>query len=154
VNEGIGDPTASSTPAFIEVSAALILGTEGLLITRRPRGSHLAGLWEFPGGKREKGETFAQGLVREIEEELGVEIEVEPWAYAEIEHRYPEKHVHLKFFRARIRSGIPRLLGCDEIAWAGKSELSSYSFPAADTALLAQLERDISFWIARDAREG
>jgi len=85
------------TRNLIEVSAALIFRDGKLLITRRHAKSHLGGLWEFPGGKREAGETFEQCLVREIREELGVEISVGE-LFEEVSHAYSEKSVHLKFF--------------------------------------------------------
>src|ERR1700744_6143582 len=72
-----------------EVSAALIFHGGKLLISRRPAQAHLGGLWEFPGGKREPGETFEACLVREIREELGVEVSVGK-LFAEVRHDYPE----------------------------------------------------------------
>jgi len=132
-------------PETIEVSAALIFRSSQLLITRRHASSHLGGLWEFPGGKREPGETFEQCLVREIREELGVEIAVgEP--FAEIRHTYPEKSVHLKFFVCRLLSGEPRPLDCAAIQWVGRFELDAYEFPAADAQLLQTLKSPRLSW--------
>jgi len=132
-------------PETIEVSAALIFRSSQLLITRRHASSHLGGLWEFPGGKREPGETFEQCLVREIREELGVEIAVgEP--FAEIRHTYPEKSVHLKFFVCRLLSGEPRPLDCAAIQWVGRFELDAYEFPAADAQLLQTLKSPRLAW--------
>jgi mutator protein MutT len=122
----------------IDVAAALIFRDGKLLITRRHAGAHLGGLWEFPGGKREPSETFEQCLVRELREELGVEISVGE-LFAEVVHAYPEKTVHLKFFVCRLASGEPQPLGCAAVKWAGKSELDEYAFPAADTRLLDKL---------------
>ena len=122
----------------IEVSAALIFRDGKLLITQRHASSHLGGLWEFPGGKREAGETAAQCLVREIREELGVEITVGE-LFAEVSHAYPEKIVRLKFFVCKMISGEPRPLDCAAVKWAAKSELAYFEFPAADADLLAQL---------------
>src|SRR5580698_8689421 len=85
---------------FIEVSAALIFRDKKLLVAQRHANAHLGGLWEFPGGKREAGETFEQCLVREIREELGIEISVGK-LFEEITHAYPEKTVCLKFFTCR-----------------------------------------------------
>ena len=133
----------SSTPTLqtIEVSAALIFRSGKLLITRRHSDAHLGGLWEFPGGKREPDETFEQCLVREIREELGVEISVGK-LFESVTHAYPEKTVHLKFFVCRLLGGEPQPLGCKAVKWAGKSELADYEFPAADAKLLEKL-RDI-----------
>src|SRR6267142_972357 len=85
----------------VEVSAALIFHNGKLLITQRHADAHLGGLWEFPGGKREAGETFESCLVREIREELGVEIFVGE-LFQEIIHAYPEKTVLLRFFICKI----------------------------------------------------
>jgi mutator protein MutT len=123
----------------IEVSAALIFRDGKLLITQRHVGAHLGGLWEFPGGKREAGETFEQCLVREIREELGVDISAGE-LFEEISHTYPEKSVHLKFFACKLLSGEPQPLGCAAFKWVGKSELDGYAFPAADTQLLQKLK--------------
>jgi mutator protein MutT len=125
---------------FIEVSAAMIFRDDKLLITQRQAKSHLGGLWEFPGGKREAGETFEQCLVREIREELGVEISVGE-LFEEISHTYPEKTVRLKFFSCQLLSGEPQPLECAAICWIDQSELNTYAFPAADAKLLEKLEK-------------
>ncbi len=124
---------------FIEVSAALIFRDGRLLITQRHAKAHLGGLWEFPGGKREAGETFEACLVREIREELGVEIFVGE-LFAEIRHDYPEKSVHLKFFICKLLSGEPQPLDCAAVKWIEKSQLSEHEFPAADFQMLAKLK--------------
>ena len=124
----------------MEVSAALIFRGGKLLITQRHAKSHLGGLWEFPGGKREAGETFEECLVREIREELGVEISVGE-LFEEIVHDYPEKSVHLKFFLCRLFSGEPRPLDCAAVKWISSGGLTVHEFPAADARLLAKLSR-------------
>ena len=123
----------------IEVSAALIFRGGQLLITQRHARAHLGGLWEFPGGKRELGETFEQCLVREIREELGVEISVGD-LFEEIAHDYPEKSVHLKFFICQLLAGEPQPLECAAVKWIGRAELNAHEFPAADAQLLARLQ--------------
>lgn len=125
---------------IIEVSAALIFSDGKLLITQRHAHSHLGGLWEFPGGKREAGETFEQCLIREIREELGVEISVGN-LFEEISHDYPEKSVHLKFFRCQLLSGEPQPLDCAAVKWITLAELEAHEFPAADAQLLVQLKQ-------------
>jgi mutator protein MutT len=122
----------------IDVSAALIFHKGRLLITRRRAGSHLGGLWEFPGGKREPDETFEQCLIREIREELGMEISVDD-LFEEITHAYEEKTVHLRFFLCEWMGGEPQALDCDSFQWVGKDELAQYEFPAADARLLEKL---------------
>jgi len=128
----------SAGKKIIEVSAALIFRGGKLLITQRHADAHLGGLWEFPGGKREVGETFEQCLAREIREELGVDISVGE-LFEEIAHDYPGKSVHLKFFICRLVAGEPQALDCAAVQWVGQSELGSFEFPAADAQLLERL---------------
>jgi len=129
----------------IEVSAALIFRQGQLLITQRHAKAHLGGCWEFPGGKREPGETFQQCLVREIREELGVDIAVGE-LFAEISHAYPEKSVHLKFFLCRLLAGEPQPLDCAAVKWIDQAGLDAHEFPAADFQLVAQLKDQESGW--------
>ena len=133
------------TKNCLEVSAAVIFHRGKLLITQRHAQSHLGGLWEFPGGKREAGETFEQCLVREIWEELGVEIAVGE-LFEEISHDYPEKSVHLKFFLCQLLSGEPQPLDCAAVKWIGKAELAAHEFPAADARLLEKLRSPRFAW--------
>jgi mutator protein MutT len=123
----------------VEVSAALIFQNGKLLITQRRADSHLGGFWEFPGGKREANETFEQCLIREIREELGIDISVEK-LFDEITHHYPEKSVHLKFFICQVLLGEPQPLGCAACRWIGKNQLDDFEFPPADARLLARLK--------------
>lgn len=122
----------------IEVAAGLIFHRGKLLITQRNTDSHLGGLWEFPGGKREAGETFEQCLARELREELGVEVDVGEM-FEEIHHAYPEKTVYLKFFLCRLKAAEPAAIGCAALKWVTKAELNGYQFPAADQQLLRRL---------------
>jgi mutator protein MutT len=130
---------------IIGVSAALVFRAGKLLITQRHAGAHLGGLWEFPGGKREVGETFEQCLVREIREELGVKISVGE-LFEEICHDYPEKSVHLKFFICQLLSGEPQPLDCAAVKWIEKAELAAHEFPAADARLLEKLKSPRQAW--------
>lgn len=98
----------------------------------------MGGLWEFPGGKREPGETFEQCLVREIREELGMEIAAGP-LFEEITHAYGEKTVHLKFFECQWMGGGPEAIGCAEFKWILPGELAHHPFPEADAQLLKKL---------------
>ena len=121
----------------IEVVAAVIERDGRILITRRPSGAHLGGLWEFPGGKPEPGETPEAALRREIEEELGASISVGE-KIETVDWRYPDKHVRLDFFRCVIH-GEPRPLEGQEMAWVAPADLSRYDFPAADASLIDKL---------------
>jgi 8-oxo-dGTP diphosphatase len=139
-------PAICHSSSVIEVSAALIFRGGKLLITQRHAHAHLGGLWEFPGGKREPGETFELCLIREIREELGVEISVGE-LFEEIRHDYAEKSVHLKFFVCRLLAGEPQPLDCAAVKWIEKSQLSAHEFPAADARLLEKLKSAACAWI-------
>ena len=142
-------PHPTGAPPPIEVAAGLVFRGGKLLISRRRAQDHLGGLWEFPGGKRERGETFEQCLRRELHEELGVNVEVGALLES-ITHDYPGKRVLLRFFRCRLAAGEPepRPLGCAAVAWVGRAELSDYEFPAADARLLARIKTDPDLWEA------
>jgi mutator protein MutT len=129
----------------IEVAAALVFRAGKLLITQRYPEAHQGGLWEFPGGKREAGETFELCLQRELMEELGIEVEV----HEEVEsiiHDYPEKTVHLKFFRCTWRKHEPQKLGCPDFRWISREELAQFTFPPADARLLERLRSTLAWW--------
>ena len=146
MNEGQSDgqptvhPSSFIPHTCIEVSAGLVFRAGRLLITRRPAGGHLAGLWEFPGGKREPGESFEECLRRELHEELGVDVLVHD-EIERITHSYPEKSVHLRFFCCTLAeaSPEPRAIGCQAMAWVTRETLADFEFPAADARLLAWL---------------
>lgn len=143
-------PPDTSSPhhypaAPIEVSAGLLFRAGKLLITQRRRDGHLANLWEFPGGKRETGETFEQCLGRELREELGIEVAVGELA-EDLTHHYPERSVHLKFFRCTLVAGEPEPIACQAVKWVEATELTNYPFPAADERLLAKLRANTRWW--------
>ena len=120
------------------MAAGLIFRDGKLLITQRKAGSHLAGLWEFPGGKREPGESWDHCLRRELREELAIEVGVGP-LFSEVTHAYPEKTVHLRFFVCSLIAGEPQPIDCAAVAWVTAEELTHYQFPAADAVLLEAL---------------
>jgi mutator protein MutT len=124
---------------IVEVAAALIQDDAGrYLITRRRSGTHLAGLWEFPGGKREAGETLEACLRRELTEELsatfavGEHVETVRW-------QYPDKTIVLHFFRCRLEAGTILAREAEAVAWVSSMDLETYEFPPADTSMLARL---------------
>src|SRR5688572_31725203 len=129
----------------IDVAAGLIFRAGKLLITQRRADAHLGGLWEFPGGKREAEESFAECLARELREELGVEARATQ-RFESVTHAYPEKTVHLEFFVCELMSGEPRSLGCAAVKWVSRVELGDHDFPAADSRLLARLRDDRQLW--------
>ncbi|MEK6605271.1 MAG: 8-oxo-dGTP diphosphatase MutT [Nitrospirota bacterium] len=124
--------------APIQVAAALIVREGRYLITQRRAGVHLGGLWEFPGGKRESGESLEDCLRRELREELGIEIS-HPVLFRVIRHDYPEKSVELHFFKCAIASGLPRPLGCEDLRWVAPEELDQFPLPPADQPLVEAL---------------
>lgn len=136
----------------IDVAAALVFREGRLLITQRHAGSHLGGLWEFPGGKCEPNEPFEKCLVRELREELGIEVVVEELV-EDLIHAYPEKTVHLKFYRCRWKQHEPQPLGCSAFRWVTAAELRNYAFPAADARLLEMLQARADLW-REDGRPG
>ena len=128
-----------------DVAAGLVFRNGKLLIAERHADAHLGGLWEFPGGKRESGETFEECLVRELREELGIEVEVGKLVDS-LTHEYPGKIVHLKFFHCEWRQHEPRAIGCAAFAWVTANQLNGYTFPEADERLLALLQDDQELW--------
>jgi 8-oxo-dGTP diphosphatase len=133
-------------PNVIEVSAGLVFRNGKLLITQRRSKDHLGGLWEFPGGKRECDESDEECLRRELREELRIEVEVKELLES-IRHDYPEKSVHLKFFRCVLLKGEPSPIGCEAVAWITSAQLAEYAFPEADLRLLGKLRSTTQLWI-------
>ena len=131
--------------AVVEVAAGLVVDGGRLLIARRPDGRHLAGFWEFPGGKRHADESLAACLRRELQEELGIEVEVGR-EIESLRHDYPEKSVWLRFLQCRLLKGEPRALDCAEWAWIGVGDLDRYAFPPADARLLDRLRSEPALW--------
>jgi mutator protein MutT len=140
------ESTGQSNPRpAIEVAAGLIFREGKLLLTQRFNDSHCGGLWEFPGGKREPGETFEQCLARELREELGIEVAVRE-IIESIRHDYPDKAVLLKFYRCQWLNNEPRPIHCQDLAWVEREQLGDYAFPAADARLLERLQNRADFW--------
>ena len=123
----------------IIVTAAVIRDGGRYFVTRRHRGVHLEGYWEFPGGKCEPGEPLDQCLVREIREELDVSVVVGAELLS-CTHEYPERVVELHFFDCRLE-GEPRPMLGQEMRWVPQAELRSLQFPPADDELIELLER-------------
>ncbi len=132
-------PSPQGGEGVIEVVAAVIERGGRVLIARRHAASHLGGRWEFPGGKRQAGETPEAALVREIREELDAAVTVGE-LLDDVEWTYPEKTVRLRFFRCAL-DGEPRAAEGQEIAWVVAADLGGYEFPPADEGLVARLRR-------------
>jgi 8-oxo-dGTP diphosphatase len=131
-------PDARS-PRTIVVTAAVIERNGAFLVTRRPDGVHLAGLWEFPGGKCEPGESYPACLQREIREELHADARVLDEILTAT-HEYPERVVELHFLRCELLEEPRALLG-QEMRWVARGDLSALEFPPADSELIAILQR-------------
>lgn len=123
-----------------EVVAALIWDGERFLICQRPAHKARGLLWEFVGGKVEPGETKEQALIRECREELAVTLSV-GGVFMDVDHEYPDLHVHLTLFNASIRQGTPQMLEHNDIRWITPGEIPQYEFCPADEAILKRLLR-------------
>jgi 8-oxo-dGTP diphosphatase len=123
----------------IVVTAAVIEDDGRLLVTRRPRGTHLEGFWEFPGGKCDPGETHEACLARELREELGVAVEIGGELLA-VTHAYPDRVVELHFLTCRLEGAPVPQLG-QEMRWVSRQDLASLALPPADAELVQLLTR-------------
>ena len=126
---------------YVVVAAAILECQGKFLLTRRKLDVHQGGLWEFPGGKQEVGETLEQCLSRELKEELDIEV-ADLQHFYNLRHRYPEKEVELHFFNCSTFRGEPKPLGSLEMAWVPKHELALYDFPEADLLVLRKILQD------------
>jgi len=132
------------------VVAAVIEENGRFLVTRRQAGVHLAGLWEFPGGKIDPEETHADALRREIREELDADAIVGELVLG-TNHAYPEKTVTLYFYRCTL-TGAPRPLLGQEMRWVTRDEMKTLGFPAADQELIEILTSRGDNYIVGDTR--
>ena len=127
-------------PLLLVVACALVDADGRVLIAQRPQGKQLAGLWEFPGGKLEPGESPEEALVRELREELGIGTKVAclaPLTFAS--HSYDSFHLLMPLFVCRRFEGIPTALEHQAIKWVKPAKLRDYPMPAADLPLIAHL---------------
>ncbi len=121
-----------------EVVAALIRDKDRFMICRRPAHKARGLLWEFVGGKVEKGESPEEALVRECREELDVTVEVRDM-FMEVIHEYPDLTVHLMLYNAVISEGVPKKLEHDDIKWITPKEIPYYDFCPADKEILKEI---------------
>ena len=120
---------------MVEVVAALIWDKDEFLSCQRPANKARALLWEFVGGKIEKGETKEQALIRECKEELNIVLNVGD-VFMEVVHEYHDIKVHLTLFNATIVEGLPQKLEHNDIKWITPAEISNYNFCSADEEIL------------------
>lgn len=128
-------------PILLVAACALIDTDNRILLSKRPEGKALAGLWEFPGGKVEAGETPEETLVRELREELGIETKVPclaPLTFAS--HTYETFHLLMPLYVCRRYEGIPRGAEGQEIKWVRASQLRDFPMPPADEPLIPFLQ--------------
>jgi 8-oxo-dGTP diphosphatase len=129
--------------AIVIVAACVLVNKAGaLLIAKRPPGRPLAGLWEFPGGKVERGEQAEDTVIRELKEELGIEIarvDLEPLTFAS--HAYPDFYLLMPLYRCARWHGAVTALEGQELRWVCAEDLADYDMPPADEPLKAALRK-------------
>jgi 8-oxo-dGTP diphosphatase len=134
-------PESNNLPIVLVAAAALVDPDNRVLIAQRPEGKSMAGLWEFPGGKVNEGETPEYALMRELEEELG--IETRPTCYSPVafaSHSYENFHLLMPLFICRFWKGVPKATEHNALKWVKVSELYNYPMPAADIPLISALK--------------
>jgi len=135
---------ADAPPLIVLVAAVALVDTDGrVLLAQRPAGKSMAGLWEFPGGKVDAGETPEAALIRELAEELGIDVTASclaPFTFAS--HTYPDFHLLMPLYVCRKWSGIPAAREGQRLAWVWPARLGDYPMPPADAPLVASL-RDL-----------
>lgn len=136
-----------------EVAAGIIWNGSTLLITRRHDGGHQGGRWEFPGGKRNEGESIAACLQRELREEIGVDVEV-GGLWRALTHIYPDRHVSIYFHFCTLVRGTPRAIDVADLRWIPPETLATLDFVEGDIPVLADLIRDLNEGGARGGPGG
>ncbi len=135
------DPAPNTGTKLLLVAACALIDVDGrVLLTKRPEGKAMAGLWEFPGGKLHPGELPEQAVIRELREELGIDIAQNCLAaFAFASHRYPKFHLLLPLFLCRRWSGRPEGREGQALAWVRPEKLADYPMPPADKPLIPLL---------------
>jgi 8-oxo-dGTP diphosphatase len=134
-------PATAAERGLVLVSAVALVDADGrVLLAQRPEGKSMAGLWEFPGGKVDPGETPETALIRELAEELGIDVAASclaPFTFAS--HSYPDFHLLMPLYVCRKWSGIPVAREAQRLAWVRPARLGDYPMPPADAPLVAML---------------
>ena len=125
---------------IVEVAVGVIKRTNRIFISKRADDLHQGGLWEFPGGKREKNETLEQALVRELREEVGIEV-LEQSNFLLIEHEYSDKKVRLDVRLVEHFKGEPAHQENQTSQWVDIADLANFSFPAANKVIVEKLQQ-------------
>ena len=136
----VGQVERGAVPVVLVVAVALIDRDGRVLVAQRPEGKSMAGLWEFPGGKVEPGESPDAALIRELQEELGVDTRqscLAPLTFAS--HAYDDFHLLMPLYVCRVWKGIPRAKEGQKLDWVRPMQLTDYPMPPADFPLVAML---------------
>jgi len=132
----------SATLPHKQIGVAVIVNDHGqFLIDRRPSEGLLGGLWEFPGGKIEAGETAAECIVREVREEIGIEVRVTR-PLMTLDHAYTHFKVTLQVYLCQYVAGEPQAIACEEVRWVTLPEMDQYPFPKANSKIIAALRAE------------
>ena len=123
-----------------DVVAALIWQDDRFMICQRPAHKARGLLWEFVGGKTEPGETLAQALIRECQEELNITVAVGD-LFTQVVHEYPDIHIRLSLFHCTIAEGIPQLLEHADLRWIHPSQIPDFEFCPADKDILELIQK-------------
>ena len=138
---GDTDPDALKPVRLLLVAACALIDADGrVLLAQRPSGKSMAGLWEFPGGKVDPGESPEASLIRELNEELGIVVQescLAPLSFAS--HRYADFHLLMPLYMCRRWDGIVRAREAQQLAWVRPGRLRAYPMPPADAPLIAHL---------------
>tara|TARA_Y100001970_G_C14117535_1_gene794465 strand:- start:773 stop:1201 length:429 start_codon:yes stop_codon:yes gene_type:complete len=122
--------------SYIEIGIAIVIDDNGLvLIDQRLEKGDFGGLWEFPGGKRKKGETFQETIIRELEEELSIIVNVHD-LIVDMEHDYADKKFRFVVHICKLFTGSPKAIQSQQFKWVEPSNLKFYSFPAASNKII------------------
>ena len=134
-------PITGADRRVVLVAAVALIDADGrVLLAERPAGKSMAGLWEFPGGKVDPGETPEAALIRELKEELGIDVTTRclaPFTFAS--HRYETFHLLMPLYLCRVWDGVVRAREGQRLAWVRAEQLDTYPMPPADVPLIAML---------------
>src|SRR5262245_30464425 len=128
----------NKTLPTIPCGVALIRDGRRFLIAQRNAEDTFGSLWEFPGGKKNKEETFEECVAREVMEEIGIEVEVHG-KFMEMKRKYHERIIWLNFFLCSPVSGEPKAVDCQQVLWADLEEMGGYKFPPANERVIKKL---------------
>ncbi|MFO0998398.1 MAG: (deoxy)nucleoside triphosphate pyrophosphohydrolase [Alphaproteobacteria bacterium] len=131
----------TNIPTILVAAVALIDSDGRVLLAERPAGKSMAGLWEFPGGKVGAGETPEEALIRELREELGIDVTsncLAPFTFAS--HRYEDFHLLMPLYVCRVWQGLVEPREGQRLAWVRAERLADYAMPPADRPLVAMLQ--------------